>query len=155
MAQNLFHQAVFIVTGSGLVAEQRDRPLAYFLKSQIDRYGGPDRLRCGVVVSDRWYLATPAVHDYPTISVGGPGVNLLSRKLGDELPTAMSVENVFVIQMDLTFEDLRVSVWGTDHETTREAVQTLYEKGYLRRYLEAIWGEPVERFEDDSDESIL
>jgi len=39
-----------------------------------------------------------------------------------------------------------------DHETTREAVQTFYAKGYLKRMLEAAWGETLE--EHDIEEGL-
>jgi len=142
--------AIFVVTGSNLTAEQKDRPLAYFLKSHIDRYGGPDQSKCAVVVSDLWYFKTEEVHKYPTISVGAPGVNTLSRHLWSALPMAMAVDNVFAIQLDVSFKDLRVSIWGMDHETTKEAVQTFFEKGYLRHFLEAAWGEELEPLEQQA-----
>jgi hypothetical protein len=135
---------IFIVTGSNLTAEQKDRPLAYFLKTHIDRYGGEDPTRCGLVVSDHWYMNTKEVQDCATISVGGPAVNALSQHFWHRLPMALAVDNVFVIQADMTFEDLRASIWGMSHETTREAIQTFHLKGYLRRFLEAAWGEAIE-----------
>lgn len=152
MADSGLRNAVFLVTGSGLVAEQKDRPLAYMLKTRIDRYGGAEPTKCGVVVSDLWYTATEDVKEYPVISVGGPGVNALSQRFWRRLPIALAVDNVFVIQMDVSLEDLRASVWGMDHETTREAVQTFYEKGYLRRFLEGAWGEELEAFEKEPRE---
>jgi len=148
MAPDPLRNVVFVVTGSNLTAEQKDRPLAYFLKTQIDRYGGEDESKCAVVVSDLWYAATAEARKRATISVGGPGVNNLSRELWPSLPTALAVDNVFAIQMDVSMSDLRASIWGMDHETTKEAVQTFFEKGYLRRFLEAVWGEELEHLEE-------
>jgi hypothetical protein len=145
--------AIFVVSGSNLIAEQKDRPLAYFLKSHIDRYGGSDPTRCGIVVSDLWYMATKDIQDCPVISVGGPGVNTLSQHFWHRLPVALAVDNVLIIQADVSFDDLRASVWGTNHETTREAIQTFYEKGYLRQFLEAAWGENLEEHEKKKGES--
>ena len=147
MTDEALRHAVFLVTGSNLIGEQKDRPLAYFLKAQIDRYGGDDPGKCGIVVSDLWYAAADEVRDCPVISVGGPGVNMLSQQFWDDLPVALAVDNVMVIQMDVALEDLRAGVWGMDHESTREAVQTLYEKGYLRRFLEAAWDEKLQPLE--------
>ncbi len=149
MSDEQLKSAIFLVTGSNVTAEQKDRPLAYHLKAQIDRYGGADAARCGVVVSDRWYMETPEVQESPVISVGGPGVNNLSQHLWHRLPIALAVDNVFVIQADVAGEDLRASVWGMDHATTREAVETFFLKGYLRRFLEAAWGESLEAFEKE------
>jgi hypothetical protein len=145
--------AIFLVTGSNLTAEQKDRPLAYAIKRHIDRYGGPEETKCGIVVSDLWYTNTDDVGDYPVISVGGPGVNALSQRFWNHVPVALAVDNVFMIQMDVTLDDLRAAVWGMDHQTTREAVQTFFLKGYLRRFLEAAWGETLEPIETQADES--
>jgi len=152
MAQDPLEKAIFLVTGSNLTAEQKDRPLAYFLKSHIDRYGGADAAKCGIVVSDLWYLEEDGIDDCPVISVGGPGVNSLSQHFWRQLPIGLAVDNVLVIQLDITFEDLRASIWGMDHESTREAIQTFYEKGYLRRFLEAAWDETLEELETESQE---
>jgi hypothetical protein len=147
MPTDPLEHAVFLVTGSNLVAEQKDRPLAYFLKAQVDRYGGDDPGRRGIVVGDLWYEANEVMHNYPTIAVGGPAVNAVSRRYWHRLPVALAVDNVFVIQADVTGGDLRASVWGMDHETTREAVQTFYEKGHLRKFLESAWNQPLDELE--------
>ncbi len=153
MPNDPLRSAIFLVTGSDLVAEQKDRPLAYFLKTHVDRYGGQEKSRCGIVVSDLWYLANEQVQSYPTISVGGPAVNNLSRQYWHRLPVALAVDNVFVIQEDVTGEDLRAAVWGMDFETTREAVQTFYQKGYLRILLEAAWGEPLQEHDQEEKQT--
>jgi len=153
MTTDPLRNAIFLVTGSDLVAEQKDRPLAYFLKTHVDRYGGQEKSRCGIVVSDLWYLANDSVKTYPTISVGGPAVNNLSRQYWHRLPVALAVDNVFVIQEDVTGEDLRAAVWGMDFETTREAVQTFYQKGYLRILLEAAWGGPLQEHEQEGNQT--
>jgi len=152
MADDPLGKAIFLVTGSNLTAEQKDRPLAYFLKSRIDRYGGPDPAKCGIVVSDLWYLGEEGIDDCPVVSVGGPGVNSLSQHLWREVPVALAVDNVLMIQLDVTFEDMRASVWGMDHDSTREAVETFYAKGYLRRFLEAAWSETLEPLEKQTHE---
>lgn len=154
MSVDPLRNAIFLVTGTNLTAEQKDRPLAYFLKQQIDRYGGSDPSRCGVVVSDLWYVKTPEVQDYAVISVGGPGVNSLSQKLWNDLPVALAIDNVLLVQMDMSLQDLRASIWGMDHEMTREAVQTFFQKAYLRRFLEGVWGETLEADELENSSSI-
>lgn len=151
MTTDQLRNAIFLVTGSDLIAEQKDRPLAYYLKNHIDRYGGQEKSKCGIVVSDLWYLANEPVQGHPTISVGGPAVNKLSRQYWHRLPVALAVDNVFVIQEDVTGQDLRAAIWGMDHETTREAVQTFYQKGYLRILLEAAWEEPLQEHKQAGD----
>ena len=71
MANGALRNAIFIVTGSNLTAEQKDRPLAYYLKTHIDHYGGDDQSKCGIVVSDPWYAGDAQAKKQPTISIGG------------------------------------------------------------------------------------
>jgi hypothetical protein len=49
-------ETVVLVTGTSLTAEERDRPLAYLLKSEIDQRGAGHAYRRAVVVGDAWYL---------------------------------------------------------------------------------------------------
>jgi hypothetical protein len=132
---------ILVVTGSNLKAERLDRPLAYRVREAIDAAGDQDAGRLGVVLSDIWYLNNEELHERPVISVGGPGVNALSQYLWRRLPTALFVEGVLMIQMDVAFQDMRASVWGMDHATTIEAVQTFLTKDYLARFLRAAWGQ--------------
>jgi hypothetical protein len=128
---------VFVVTGASLRAESMDRPLAYRVKAAIDEHiddDGLDDWEC-VVISDVWYLNHDRFAGLPTISIGGPGVNALSAYLYERLPSTLAIDNVLIIQMDLTFEDKRCAVWGMDNEATVEAVDTFLEKGYLDRFL--------------------
>ena len=119
---------ILIVTGTTLRAEQMDRPLAYFLQSQIDELGAGHDERLALVIGDRYYLTHPHLHDLPVISVGGPGVNRLAQRLLKELPAAMAADDRFFIQMDPDDKDLRVSIWGLDNPQTRIAVVTFAER---------------------------
>ena len=58
-------ETVVLVTGSSLTAEERDRPLAYLLKSEIDRRGAGHAYRRAVVVADVWYLENRLFHHQP------------------------------------------------------------------------------------------
>jgi hypothetical protein len=129
---------ILIVTGSTLRAEQMDRPLAYYLQSQIDQLGAGHDQRMALVISDRYYLSHPELHDLATISIGGPGVNKLAQRLLKQLPAAMAAEDKFYIQMNLDGEDLRASVWGMDNPQTRIAVVTFAES-YLPRFTQVCW----------------
>jgi hypothetical protein len=51
-------ETVVLVTGASLTAEERDRPVAYALKAEIDRRGVGHAYRRAVVVTDLWYLDT-------------------------------------------------------------------------------------------------
>ena len=135
MEEPLPENTLLVVAGACLRAEKLDRPLAYRIRDEARRrmvgVAGFEAL----VLSDVWYLNSKELHDRPVISIGGPGVNHLSGYLYDRLPVALMVEHVFQIQMDVTLQDHRCGVWGMDHETTVDAVQTFLEKGHLDRFL--------------------
>lgn len=95
---------IVIVTGSHLTAELEDRPLAYRLCNSIRerleaRFGPPlfgDKWPLmPIVCSDIWYLNHPELRGRPTISIGHPGVNALAAYLGDKVPSAYAVKDVF------------------------------------------------------------
>ncbi len=129
---------ILIVTGSTLRAEDKDRPLAQQLAAEIaTRLPDGSGWRC-LIVSDLYYINNEDLHSCPTISLGGPGVNHLSAVLFRELPPALAVDNVLLIQMDVTMQDMRAAVWGLNHETTVEALRTFIEKGHLERYVAGV-----------------
>lgn len=129
---------ILIVTGSTLRAEQMDRPLAYYLQTQIDELGAGHEDRLALVISDRYYLTHPDLHELPMISIGGPGVNRLAQRLLKKLPAIMACDGKFFVQMDSEEKDLRVSIWGMDNAQTRIAVVTFAER-YLPRYVNLCW----------------
>ena len=135
MEDHLCDHTLFVVAGACLKGERMDRPLAYKVRDEALRrkYGVAD-FEC-VVLSDVWYLNSKELHKRPVISVGGPGVNHLSGFLYDQLPTALMIEHVLQIQMDVSLKDHRCAVWGMDHEATVEAVDTFLDKGHFDRFL--------------------
>ncbi|MBN1764148.1 MAG: hypothetical protein JW860_02740 [Sedimentisphaerales bacterium] len=136
---HLIEKGLLIVTGSTLRSEQADRPLAYCLKEKIEEaIEGQDNDFTILVISDLWYLNGEALQRLPTISIGGPGVNALSAHLYKRLTNALVIDNTLLIQMDPQLNDLRVSIWGMDHQTTVEALEIFINKGYLTRFLEAV-----------------
>jgi hypothetical protein len=138
-----------IVTGVQLNAELGDRPLAYRIEQHVREKlaellpaaetGELPRLS-PVVLSDVFYLNHEAVQSRPTISLGGPGVNALSALLVNELPMAVAIEKVLVIQMDLDMADQRVAVWGMNHLDTVRAVELFVSKGYLDTFVRGVVG---------------
>ena len=72
---------------------------------------------------------------FPTIAIGGPGVNLLTAQIYEELPVAFTRDQEIFVQMD---EDggKRAAVWGMDHQKTREAVEIFSRD----RFLDLVWG---------------
>ncbi len=125
---------LLIVTGSVLRAEEADRPLAYYLQQQIRRRldgMGPraEALQVHVIADFRW-LHEDLLHDVPTISIGGPGVNVLAQRWDDDLTPALVVDDSYVIQRDADPDVLHVSLWGMDNPSTQLAVAA-----FLQRYL--------------------
>jgi hypothetical protein len=80
-------ETVVLVTGASLTAEERDRPLAYLLKAEIDRRGAGHAYRRAVVVADLWYLENRIFHLNPTVAIGGPGANGVAQEFSEMLPT--------------------------------------------------------------------
>ena len=132
---------ILIVTGSTLRAEDKDRPLAATLAAEVRKRLPPDSLWRCLVISDLHYINSEELHECPLICLGGPGVNHLAAILFRELPPALAVDRVLLIQMDVEMKDLRTCLWGMDHDTTVEAIQTFIEKGYLDRFIEAVLAE--------------
>jgi len=131
-----------VVVGAHLRAEVADRPLAYGLCERINqwfkRHGrDADLALQPVVCSDVWYVNQPPLQQRPTISLGGPGVNALSAYYANKLPSALVHDDHMVIQLDPEYVDLRVSIWGVNHELTVAAL-ALFTDRYFDDYLQAV-----------------
>ncbi len=131
---------LLIVVGAHLRAEIADRPLGYRLAEVISNWLRQRSPKLNVrfapvVCSDVWYMNQEKLQRRPTISVGGPGVNALSAYYAQKLNPAVVSENQMIIQLDPEFVDLRVCVWGMNHELTIAALDhfiSQYLDGYLR-----------------------
>jgi hypothetical protein len=132
-------ETIVLVTGSSLTAEERDRPLAYRLKAEIDRRGTGHAYRRGVVVADLWYMQNRIFHLNPTIAIGGPGANGVSQGFAETLPTIYSHEDRVFVQADFEGEMKRVTLWGVDASLTSAAVDAFVTQGYLDDLLSRIW----------------
>lgn len=144
---------ILIVTGSSLRAEHVDRPLAYYLQRQVELQlaESPDEGFAVRVVSDLRWLHDEPLQDLPTISLGGPGVNLLAQRWLEELPLSLAVDDEYFLQMDPDLDELRASIWGMDNPSTQIAVAAFI-KRFLPRFLERCRIEAGEEGpEDDSD----
>lgn len=128
---------LLIVTGSSLRAEELDRPLAYYLKKKIEDYQAEHdldtpRLVVRVVADFRWMNDEP-LQKFPTISVGGPGVNALAHRWLEEVPVALAVDDRYYIQVETdTDEPPHASIWGMDNATTQIAVGVFLDRFYPR-----------------------
>jgi hypothetical protein len=143
MAEGSPLRVLLIVTGSTLRAEEMDRPLAYYLKQRIEqalaetiaagRVGMEDYV-VRVVADFRWIHDDP-LQNFPTISLGGPGVNALAHRWLEDIPISLAVGERYFIQMDPDLTEPRVSVWGMDNATTQIAVSVFIDR-FLPRFLE-------------------
>lgn len=130
---------ILLVTGSSLRAEQMDRPLAYFLQTEIDKLGGHHEERLALVVGDLFYLRTKELRPLPFVSVGGPGVNRVTYKLLEKMPAVFVAEGRLFIQMDEPADECRrACVWGMDNALTKLAVATFAER-YLPDFARRCW----------------
>lgn len=143
--------AVMIVVGSHLRAEERDRTLAYGLRARIEHWREMHAEQLDVpltplVCTDLWYLNHADLQRRPTICLGGPGVNALqainanqsadeASEQGEERPPE-ALEPRVTIMIDPDYTHLRVGIWGTDTELTEKGIQ-LFEERYLDDYLRA------------------
>lgn len=150
---------VLIVVGAHLRAEAADRPIAYWLRDRVlswldARFGRAEGAEengarkpdpgdprpghpCRVVVcTDVWYLNDASLRVWPTISLGGPGVNALSAYLADKLPGVLVVDDVLMVQMDPELTEQTAAVWGVDHSATVSAAEAFAER-YLDSFMTA------------------
>jgi hypothetical protein len=137
---------ILVITGTTIRAEQMDRPLAYYLQSELEVLAEGDEDRFGLVVSDARYLNDEDLQDVPVISVGGPGVNVLAQRWLDDMPVVMHVEQKFFIQADWNATPPRASIWGMNNPLTKVAVITFAEK-FLKRFATACWEQRAARAE--------
>jgi len=132
-------ETVVLVSGSSITSEERDRPLAYRLKAEIDRRGVGHAYRRAVVVADLWYLDNRIFHLNPTIAIGGPGANDAAQEFAAVLPTVHSVDDQIFIQLDFDGELKRAALWGANAAGTSAAVDAFIAGGYLDDLLARIW----------------
>jgi hypothetical protein len=132
-------ETVVLVTGSSLTAEERDRPLAYSRKAEVDRRGAGHAYRRAVVVGDVWYLEHRIFHLNPTIAIGGPGANGVAQEFSGFLPTVYNREEEVFVQADFEGELKRAALWGVNAAFTAAAVEVFTTQGHLEELLGKIW----------------
>lgn len=157
MADDPRPRLILIVVGTTPRAEEADRPLAYYLKQQVEAMAaeGVDQLGGShfraLVVSDFRWLHDEAMQTLPTISLGGPGVNALAHRWLEELPLTLAVDDQFYVQMDPELDEPRVSLWGMDNATTQVSVSAFLER-YLPAFLQRCAAMPPVEPDSDEDE---
>jgi hypothetical protein len=132
-------ETVVLVTGTSVSSEERDRPLAYRLKAEIDRRGAGHAYRRAVVVGDLWYLDNRIFQLNPTIAIGGPGANGVAQEFSAVLPTVYNDEEQVFVQVDFEGELKRAALWGVNAALTSAAVDVFATRGYLDDLLGRIW----------------
>ncbi|MEW6235415.1 MAG: hypothetical protein AB1656_08530 [Candidatus Omnitrophota bacterium] len=131
------NETILIVTGSELLPEEKDRPIAYLLKEKIDARGATRHQRA-IVVSDRWYMENELFHICPVILVGGPGVNAAAAEIYKSIPVAWSDEESAFVQM-AEKTPVKASLWGLNQEGTLKAADSFLQNGYLESFLSLSW----------------
>ncbi|HOJ60659.1 MAG TPA: hypothetical protein PK878_10270 [bacterium] len=143
MAQLEINETILIVTGSELVPEEKDRPLAYRLKALIDPRGQSPYHRA-IVVSDRWYMDNELFQICPTIFIGGPGVNQATSQVYKKIPVAWTDNTQAFVQIAISGTDAKAALWGMNQDGTRAAVEVFIGQNYLDYFLKVIWQKPGE-----------
>ena len=146
-----------------MIAETRDRPLAYRLRERVlawleaqrdgQREGQRDGQRDGqsssasatnadlpriepVVCSDLWYLNARELEERPAIAIGEPGTNAATAVISSRLPTAFVIEQSLRVHLDPEFIDLRAALWGANSAATAAAID-LFAERYMDDFLGA------------------
>jgi hypothetical protein len=81
LARVMNEETIVIVTGCNASVELLDRPVANFVRKEIDRRGSPPSYRRAVVIGDLWWQQGPTLRKHPVISIGGPAANSLTSDL--------------------------------------------------------------------------
>lgn len=132
-------ETVVLVIPSDLGPEAADRLAAMTLKEAVDGRGAGHPYRRAVIVSDAAWFDTPLLHESPTITVGGPGVNGVAGRFGAELPTVWADAERVVIQAEFREGPIRAALWGTDAAATAAAVDAFIHRGWLDEFLDRCW----------------
>jgi len=128
-----------IVVGAHPAAEVNDRPTAAYLASQLHAILieqwleislNPADLEPTAVLTctDLWYINDATLRPLPTIAVGPPEHNACTAYLADKLPSVHVVDNVLLVQAEISFEAALVACWGVNQAATRRAVDVFLAK---------------------------
>lgn len=131
------NETILIPVGSELSPEEKDRPLAYHIKTVIEEHS-QGVYQKAIVVSDRWYIENEMFHLCPTIFIGGPGVNAALDLYYNEIPVIWSDNEATFLQMKTGQDDIKVALWGLTQMQTNAAIERFLHK-YLNQFLAASW----------------
>lgn len=122
-----------IVVGAHPAAEISDRPIAAALASALGAewarvVGTPAAPGQILTVSDLWYVNDGMLRALPTIAVGPPEHNAFTAYLADKIPSVHVVDNVLIVQAELSFASPLAACWGVDPAATRRAAEVFLTK---------------------------
>jgi hypothetical protein len=151
---------ILIVVGSSLRAEEADRPLAYYMRQQIqdalERFEGAQAELARdfqvLVISDFRWLRDEPLQRWPTICLGGPGVNALAQHWLESLPLSLAVDDHYYVQMDPELDEPHVSIWGMDNPSTQLGVAAFLQR-FGGRFLEHCLNHTPPEEESEEDET--
>ncbi len=128
---------IILVTGCSVIAELLDRPIAEFLRDEIDSRGNPRFYQRGIIVSDLWWFRDPALHTQPVISIGGHAINHLTSELVKEnLTWSEKIENC----NQIASRPPQLAVWGeTVSETQDQVSRFIQDSCGLSAFLALCW----------------
>lgn len=136
----LDQETILLVVGIWIGAELLDRPVAELLRDEIDRRGGTNRCRRGIVVTDRECIDNSELRVYPAIAIGGPSANSLTRELDETAPrnskwSVGRMNGVFVAG-----PPPRVGLWGPNATNGRlSAERYIGRSDGLESFLKLAW----------------
>lgn len=143
-------ETIALVVSTSPLAELFDRPIAGWLRDEIDRRGGTNPFRRGIIITDEAWFGTNSLHLNPVISIGSPWINRLSKCLEGRPEVDPEADGVYSMR---TSEGLmaafhlnevarpQAAVWGSYAHTTRRAVE-FYSRDLRRglgRFLAQAW----------------
>lgn len=133
-----------VVVGAHPRSEIADRPLATRLVAAIRQWQRhhheeSERRLIPIAMTDLWYLNDRELLLQPTIAIGEPGFNAASAYFGTRLPRAYVVDGRLQVLADLEFVEPSVTMWGSDAQATRTALDWFISR-HLARFLETVHG---------------
>jgi hypothetical protein len=132
-------ETIVVVTGSTATALERDRPLAIWLRDEIDRRADGQTYRRAVLTDDESYFRSDVLQRQTTIAIGGPGVNAVTQHFFSLLATVHAEEERVWVQANFDGEPKRAGLWGIDAAATSAAVDAFVVHGHLDELLKRVW----------------
>ena len=127
---------ITIVVGTSLLAERRDRPLAYKLRERVLRALEVRRLPAEVtVIADTLYLRDESLHGLLAIAVGPPTDNAVAALAESRLPVVFEVDRTLVVRADLDLGAPLAACWGATGAHTARAIDAFVDR-YLAMLLD-------------------